>query len=36
MRRAQMRTIPHLPQVMFGMLALGGVLVVGLVWSMLR
>jgi len=33
---AQIRTIPHLPQVMIGTLMLGGLLAAGLLWSFFR
>jgi len=36
MHPPQMRSIPHLPEVTFGMLMLGGFLFVGLLWSMFR
>jgi hypothetical protein len=36
MHDAQMRTIPHLPQLTFGMLTLGGLLFAALLWSMFR
>ena len=36
MHTSQMRTIPHLPQVMIGTLMLGSLLAAGLLWSIFR
>jgi hypothetical protein len=36
MHHTQMRTVPHLAQLTFGILVFGGLLFAGLVWSMFR